>query len=65
MKTNIGCHIHNNCVSIFLFADENLLLPPTITGLQSLFNTCECELEKLDMRGNAAKSLCIRFWSKV
>jgi len=61
IKTNVGCHIYNNCVSIFLFADDILLLSPTITGLQSLFNTCERELEKLDMRVNAAKSMCIRF----
>ena len=61
MKTNVGCHISNNCVCIFLFADDILLLSPTITGLQSLFNTCERELEKLDMRVNAKKSMCLRF----
>ena len=44
IKTNVGCHISNNCVCIFLFADDILLLSPTITGLQSLFNTCEREL---------------------
>ena len=54
---NVGCHISNNCVCIFLFADDILLLSPTITGLQSLFNTCERELEKLDMRVNAKKSI--------
>jgi hypothetical protein len=31
-----------------------LVLSPTITGLQSLFNICERELEILDMRVNAA-----------
>ena len=61
IKTNVGCHIYNNCVSIFMFADDILLLSPSITGLQSLFNTCERELENLDMRVNAAKSMCIRF----
>jgi len=30
-------------------------------GLQTLFNTCERELEELDMRVNAAESMCIRF----
>ena len=45
IKANVGCYISSNCVSIFLFADDILLLSPTITGLHSLFNICERGLE--------------------
>jgi len=38
------------CLYFFLFADDILLLSPTLTGLQTLFNTFERELEELDMR---------------
>ena len=61
IKANTGCYISSICVSIFLFADDILLISPTITGLQSLLNVCESELDKLDMRVNTDKSKCIRF----
>jgi len=47
----------------FLYSHFNLL--PTLTGLQTLFNICECELEELDMHVNAAKSMCIRFGHRL
>ena len=37
------------CFCLFLFAGDLLLLSPSITDLQSLFSTCERELEELDM----------------
>jgi len=46
-KTDVGCYLSTSCVSIFLFAEDILLLSPTLTGLQTLFNTCERELEVL------------------
>jgi hypothetical protein len=61
IKVNVGCYLSANCVSIFLFADDILLVAPTVTGLQLLFNICERELEDLDMRVNNSKSMCIRF----
>jgi exonuclease III len=58
---NVGCHIFSLNVCIFLYADDIVLLAPTITGLQLLLNTCENELNYLDMQINVKKSLCIRF----
>jgi len=60
-KTDVGCYLSTFCISIFLFADDILLLSPTLTGLQTLFNTFERELEELHLPVNAAKSMCIRF----
>jgi len=59
--TNLGCHIGIVCVSIFLYADDILLIAPSVTGLQILLNSCENELSKLDMVVNIKKSTCIRF----
>ena len=61
IKADIGCYISSMCVSIFLFADDILLVSPTVTGLQCLLNVCESELCKLDMQVNTKKSMCIRF----
>jgi hypothetical protein len=61
IKANVGCYLSSVCVSIFLFADDILLVAPTVTGLQLLLTTCERELEDLDMRVNSSKTKCIRF----
>jgi len=59
--TNLGCYIGNVCVCIFLYADDILLIAPSVTGLQMLLNACEFELSKLDMVVNIKKSMCLRF----
>jgi hypothetical protein len=58
---NLGCYIATICVCIFLYADDILLLAPSVTGLQTLVNICENELLNLDISLNVNKSLCIRF----
>jgi hypothetical protein len=58
---NAGCYINTICCSIFLYADDMLLLAPTISGLQSLVRTCENYLIDVDMCVNVKKSICIRF----
>jgi len=38
---SVGCYINCICCSIFLYADDVLLLAPTISGLRVLLRTCE------------------------
>jgi len=45
---------------VALYADDILLIAPSINELQSLFRNCEKELRWLDMRINAKKSCCLR-----
>ena len=59
--TNAGCYVSFLCCSIFLYADDILLIAPTITALQLILNACELELLDLDMRVDVKKSACIRF----
>jgi hypothetical protein len=43
-----------------LYADDIIIVAPTVMALQKLFNIVEVELTKLDMKINASKSHCIR-----
>ena len=48
-----GCHV-------ILYADDILLIAPTITQLEKLLHDCENELQWLDMVINFKKSSCLR-----
>ena len=43
-----------------MYADDIILLAPSISGLQLLLSTCEEEIKFLDMSINAKKSCCLR-----
>ena len=63
-SSNTGCFLSFICCCVFLYADDILLLSPSITGLQALLTACERELDDLDMRINVTKSSCFRFGSR-
>ena len=54
--------LHNNLTGAFvvLYADDILLLAPSVTALQKLLRACEQELDSIDMSLNAKKSCCMR-----
>jgi hypothetical protein len=58
--TGLGCYLGQVCCSIYLFADDILLLAPSILSLQQLFSVCENELADLDLSINVKKSVCTR-----
>jgi len=45
---------------IILYADDILLLAPSVTQLEMLLRKCEEELSSLDMAINVKKSACLR-----
>ena len=47
-------------ISIFMYADDLLILSPSVTYLQKLIRLVEVELTHLDMPINTGKSMCIR-----
>jgi len=57
----LGCYIKAVCVSVFLYADDILLLAPSVSCLQQLTYICELELEWLDLTINARKSACMSY----
>ena len=44
-KYNVGCRIRAICTAIFLYADDVILLAPSVCALQSLLDICTSELE--------------------
>ena len=60
VNTAAGCYIDRTCVSIILYADDILLIAPSVTALQRLINVCATELAWLDMSINCSKSVCVR-----
>lgn len=60
-SANVGCYTSTVCLSVFLYADDILLIAPSVTALQTLLSVCEQELDSIDMCLNVAKSVCIRF----
>jgi hypothetical protein len=59
-----GCYIKMTCVSSFLYADDILLLAPSVNSLQQLLRACEQELGWLDMTINLKKSACMRIGNR-
>lgn len=57
---NIVCYQGLVCCSIILYADDILLLAPSINSLQKLLTCCEQELCHLDLAINNKKSVCTR-----
>jgi len=60
-RANIGCKTGAICTGIFLYADDIILLAPSVQALQSMISICESELNYLCMAVNAKKSACLRF----
>ena len=54
------CHFGSLSCNVISFADDILLLSPSVSALQDLLYICESELAALDLSINAKKSCCIR-----
>ena len=55
----LGCFYKSVCVSIIVYADDIVLLSPSVTVLQEL-HVCEEVLKNLDLFINPKKSVCMR-----
>ena len=54
-----GCEIGNKFVDIIMYADDILLLSPTVFGLQILLNKCSELFNSKQLEFNLSKSKCI------
>lgn len=59
-ERSLGCYIDWQCVTILLYADDIIIIAPTVMSLQKLLSVVEQELHYLDMAINAMKSHCMR-----
>src|ERR1044072_7780183 len=58
--TKLGCKISMQSVGALMYADDLLLLSPSISQLQVMLTVCESELALLDLKLNTDKSVCLR-----
>ena len=56
---NISKHVQG--IFVFLYADDILILSPTVSKLQELLNVIECELQALDLTINSKKILLFTY----
>ena len=62
LKMNgIGCHIGHHFVGVFGYADDIILLCPSITGLMKMIRTCEDYAKEHDIMFNGKKSKYLVF----
>ena len=56
----IGCYLPSQNCHIIVYADDVLLISPSVCELQKALDKCEVELKWLDMQINAKKCCCLR-----
>jgi hypothetical protein len=56
----LGCHMYGLCVGSFLYADDLVLLAPSVEALQEMIAICCVEFNNIDLVLNESKSRCIR-----
>jgi hypothetical protein len=57
---NLGCHMFGLCVSSFLYADDLVLLAPSVESMQEMIQVCCAEFNNIDLVLNESKSRCTR-----
>ena len=59
LKDGLDCNTILTCTSIFLYADDIMLISPSVSVLQTMLHLCESELLDLDMSLNVkSRSAC-------
>jgi len=52
-KAKVDCRVGGSCTAVFLYADDVILLAPSVDALQTLLvNMCATELEYLDVNSH-------------
>jgi hypothetical protein len=58
---DVGCHINSIFFGCFLYADDLIVLSPSVIGLQQILDTCIETSNLLSLKFNCSKSHCILF----
>ena len=60
---DIGCHVKGLFAGCLLYADDVILLSPSVLGLQRMLDVCYSTCTDLGLEFNGMKSHCICFGS--
>lgn len=60
-STHVGCHIDDLCLNNISYADDMVLLSPSICGLRKLLSICESYAEDHGLKYNPSKSELLVF----
>lgn len=60
-KEGAGCWVGSQYYGAIVYADDILLLAPTVTALSKMLNICETFGQKHSLNFNSKKSMCIKF----
>ena len=63
-SSKLGCHIGNVCTGIIAYADDVILLAPTVHSLKNMVKACEDYASKHYIKFNGTKSQMIVFGDK-
>ena len=60
-QSGVGCHIGNKYMGSFAYADDIVLLSPSVSSLNSQLEICEVFSQEYNIKFNAAKSKIITY----
>ena len=63
-ETTVGCHVANTCINHLSYADDMVLLAPSVRSLQRLLDVCSAFALNSDIIYNTKKSVCMIVWPK-
>ena len=49
---DVGCHVNHEFVSCFLYADDIILISPSVIGLQQMLDVCSATATSLALKFN-------------
>jgi len=58
-NAKVGCHVGDQCLAAFGYADDLVLLAPTVRAMRVLLNICDDFAVNYDIVVNASKSKCV------
>ena len=63
-KNDIGCHVGSHFCGAFGYADDIMILSPSVSGLRNMLDCCSEFASTYNVKFNPSKSKCITFSQK-
>ena len=60
-QSGIGCRVGIHASNVIAYADDIVIMSPSLMGLQRLLNICNDFASNLKLKFNLSKSVCMKF----